>query len=456
MTVPVRVTPFWEQYQRLKASHPDALLWTRMGDFYEMFEENARTAARELHITLTSREFGKDQRVPMAGVPYHAADSYLARLIRKGYHVAICEQMTEAGHGLVEREVVRVVTPGTLAEPALLPQRANNYLAAVLWGEAGAGLAYVDVSTGEFSATELTGPEAAAELEAELRRLAPAECITPTEQAEPFALPGHRTTRDVWQFHEDAARERLLQHFQARSLEPFGCEGRSLATACAGAIISYVAQTNPALLPQLTSLRGYVLGDFMRLDGQTRRNLNITTGSHGGHEGSLLGILDATRTAIGARLLRRWLGQPLVALDPILRRQEIVAALVADDDLRGELRLLLEHVLDMERIIGRCRGGAATPRDLWSLHHSLDVARAVRLPDSRHVAEPLHALLADFDPCADVAELIAGAVAEPGSGRTIAPASAMNWTTGSMPPPLTEPGSPTWSRRNGPAPVSKA
>ncbi|HEV7214222.1 MAG TPA: DNA mismatch repair protein MutS, partial [Chloroflexota bacterium] len=166
-----RSTPFWEQYCRLKAQHPDAILWTRMGDFYEMFEEDARIAARELHITLTSREFGKDLRVPLAGVPYHAAESYLARLIRKGYHVAICEQMTVAGHGLVEREVLRVVTPGTLAEPGLLPQCANNYLAGLLWTAEAGGLAYVDVSTGEFCLAEFDGETAATMLEAELRRL---------------------------------------------------------------------------------------------------------------------------------------------------------------------------------------------------------------------------------------------------------------------------------------------
>src|SRR6185437_10018789 len=209
-----RATPFWEQYCRLKAQHPDAILWTRMGDFYEMFEEDARTAARELHITLTSREFGKDFRVPLAGVPYHAAESYLARLIRKGYHVAICEQMSEPGHGLVEREVLRVVTPGTLAEPGLLPQRANNYLSALLWtGDAG-GLAYVDVSTGEFCLVQFEGDTAAAMLEAEVRRLAPAEFLTPAGQAEPFGVPGHRTVRDPWQFDEDSAREQLALQFR--------------------------------------------------------------------------------------------------------------------------------------------------------------------------------------------------------------------------------------------------
>jgi len=420
MPVAPRITPFWEQYQRLKAQHPDALLWTRMGDFYEMFEEDARTAARELHITLTSREFGKELRVPLAGVPYHAAEGYLARLIRKGYHVAICEQMSEPGHGLVDREVVRVVTPGTLVEPGLLPQRANNYLAAVVWREDAGGLAYVDVSTGEFWATEFDGAEAAGTLEAELRRLAPAECLTPSDQVEPCPLPGHRTTRDSWHFDEEATREQLRLHFGAQSLAAFGCDALPLATICAGAIVRYIGQTNESLLPLLTSLRGYTTASFMQLDGQTRRNLNLTAGVHGGQDGSLLAVLDRTKTAFGARLLRRWLGQPLIALEPILSRQQIVAALVEETDLRGELRHLLDGVLDVERIVGRCRSGAATPRDLTSLGRSLEVARDLRrlAPD---LDQPLRALVGDLDPCADVAAAIATAVAELGSGRIIAP-----------------------------------
>ncbi len=342
-----RVTPFWEQYQSLKARHPGALLWTRLGDFYEMFEEDAKTASRELHITLTSREFGKDVRVPMAGVPYHAADSYLARLIRKGYHVAICEQLSEPGHGLVDRDVVRVVTPGTLAEPGLLPQRTNNYLACVVWTDDGAGLAYVDVSTGEFQVTTFTGPEAASLLDAELRRLSPTECLTPIGQVEPFPLPGHRTRRDAWHFDGDAGRERLLRHFHTHALTPFICDDSPLATACAGAILGYVEQTNPALLSSLTGLRGYSPTGYMQLDGQTRRNLNVTTGLHGGQEGSLLAVMDETKTAMGGRLLRRWLGQPLIDLAQIERRQEIVHALVENPDVRGDLRVLLDRVLDV-------------------------------------------------------------------------------------------------------------
>jgi DNA mismatch repair protein MutS len=415
----VRVTPFWEQYCRLKAQHPDALLWTRMGDFYEMFEEDARIAARELHITLTSREFGKDQRVPLAGVPYHAAESYLARLIRKGYHVAICEQMTPAGHGLVEREVLRVVTPGTLAEPGLLPQRANNYLAGLLWtGEAG-GLAYVDVSTGEFCLAQFDGETAGTMLEAELRRLNPAECLTPREQAEPFAVPGQRTLRDPWQFDEDGAREQLALQFQTQSLAAFGCDGRPLATACAGAVLRYLGQTNPALLPLLTSLRGYSSSSYMQLDGQTRRNLNLTRGAYGSQEGSLLATLDCSRTAIGARLLRRWLGQPLLDVEEITARQRVVAALVDDRAVRAELRSLLSHVLDLERTAGRVRSGTATAREVWGLGQSLAVAGALQRLASG-AAPALHAMLQPLDECDDLVATIHAALIEPGAGRTIA------------------------------------
>ncbi len=415
----VRVTPFWEQYCRLKAQHPDALLWTRMGDFYEMFEEDARIAARELHITLTSREFGKDFRVPLAGVPYHAAESYLARLIRKGYHVAICEQMTAAGHGLVEREVLRVVTPGTLTEPGLLPQRANNYLAALLWiGEAG-GLAYVDVSTGEFRLVQFDGDTATVMLEAELRRLNPAECLTPRDQTEPFSLPGHRTLRDPWQFDEDGAREQLALQFRTRSLAAFGCEGRPLATACAGAVLRYLGQTNPALLPLLTSLRGYSPASFMQLDGQTRRNLNLTRGAYGSQDGSLLATLDCTQTAIGARLLRRWLGQPLLDMGDIVARQDMVTALLNDRALRAELRRLLSRVLDMERTCGRIRSGGVTAREVWGLAQSLQLAQAMRRL-AAGAPPALQMMLNLLDECDDLAGIISSALAEPGTGRTIA------------------------------------
>ncbi|MGI8914339.1 MAG: DNA mismatch repair protein MutS [Chloroflexota bacterium] len=415
----VRVTPFWEQYCRLKAQHPDAILWTRMGDFYEMFEEDARVAARELHITLTSREFGKDFRVPLAGVPYHAAESYLARLIRKGFHVAICEQVSEAGHGLVEREVLRVVTPGTLTEPALLPQRSNNYLAALLWTDAAGGLAYVDVSTGEFYLVQFDGDAATAMLEAELRRLAPAECLTPRDQAEPFDVPGHRTVREPWQFEEGGAREQLALQFHTQSLAAFGCDGRPLATACAGAVLRYLGQTNPALLPLLTSLRGYAPGSYMQLDGQSRRNLNLTRGAYGSQEGSLLATLDCTQSAIGARLLRRQLGQPLLDVVGIVARQDIVAALLDDRMLRAELRRLLSRVLDIERTSSRMHSGSATPREVWVLGQSLKVARAMQRLAA--CASPtLQTMLRPLDGCDDLAALINGALTEPGAGKTIA------------------------------------
>lgn len=417
-----RATPFWAQYQRIKAQHPDALLWTRLGDFYEMFEDDARTAARELHLTLTSREFGKDFRVPMAGVPHHAADSYLARLLRKGFHVAICEQLTEAGRGLVERDVVRVVTPGTVAEPGLLPQRANNYVAAVLWSDldASGALAYADVTTGEFCTSEFRGHDAAETMAAELRRLAPAECLTPAGQEEPFDLPGFRTTRDTWHFQPDATRDHLTRHFRVATLDAFGCADAPLAAACAGALLGYVAQTNPSLVALFMSLRRYHADGYLQLDGQTRRNLNLVSGPRGSHDGTLLGVLDVTRSAMGARLLRRWLGQPMTDLAAIRRRQEVVAALVEDDELRGDLRLLLDRVLDVERIVGRCRSGAASPRDLWSLHASLDVARAIRCPEALEAPAALRALLGDFDPCTDVAALVETAVTAPGAATTIA------------------------------------
>ena len=408
-----RLTPARRQYLALKRRHPDALLLYRMGDFYELFDDDAVVAARDLHITLTSREFGKGNRVPMAGVPHHALASYLRRLLARGHRVAIGEQLSEPGHGLVERDVVRVLSPGTVVEPGLLAARENNYLVALNPGRDGTGLAYVDVSTGEFGVTEFA-PDGEAALAAELGRLAPAECLAPEgrgpaptpsprplrvsanagggeplspspprgggggEGTVPTALACPLTVCPARWFQERPARERLLRHFGVASLEPFGCEGLSLGIGAAGAVLAYVEGTNRDLLRLLRGLRTYSTDAYVALDPHTRRNLELTRSARSGERaGSLLAALDHTRTAMGGRLLRRWLNRPLRDVAAINRRLDVVEALAAVADRRAALLAALERTGDLERLAGRARQGIANPRDLLALAAGLRAAAEI-------------------------------------------------------------------------------
>ncbi|HIQ02273.1 MAG TPA: DNA mismatch repair protein MutS, partial [Anaerolineales bacterium] len=286
----MKVTPIRKQYLQLKAQHPDAILFFRLGDFYETFDEDAEIAARELDLVLTSRPVAKGMRVPMAGVPHHAIEGYIARLIEKGYRVAIAEQVGEAtGRGLVHREVMRVVTPGTVVEPALLEAKRANYLASLIVVGGRAGVAYVDITTGEFAATQLS----AEEVGRELARLQPRECIVPKFEVrssksegrgsevwnlEPEALPPatHLTPLPPYRFELGAARQALLDHFRVTTLQGFGCEGKPLAIRAAGAILHYLRETQKGSLAQLTTLRTYSTDRFMVLDPATRRNLELT------------------------------------------------------------------------------------------------------------------------------------------------------------------------------------
>jgi DNA mismatch repair protein MutS len=381
-------TPARRQYLDLKARHPDALLWFRMGDFYETFDHDAEVMARDLNITLTSREFGRGNRVPMAGVPHHAATSYLRRLLAKGHRVAICEQLTEAGRGLVERDVVRVITPGTVVEPNLLAPRENNYLAALLPGREGAGLAYVDVTTGEFAVCQFRPDESAA-LASELTRIDPAEVIYPEGREERVrdCLPLTAAGAPAWTltpapprwFHEPAARERLQSQFGTVSLEPFGCDSLRLAVGAAGATLAYVEAADRDVARLLRGLRTDAPGGHMTLDATTRRNLDLTRGARSGQRtGTVLHVLDKTRTPIGGRLLRRWLGAPLLDLTELTRRQSIVESLLHNTPRRTTIQTHLDAVGDLERAAARTSQGSATPRDLLALAPALRAAEAIR------------------------------------------------------------------------------
>src|SRR5581483_3424656 len=372
------VTPIRQQYLEIKREYPNTILFFRLGDFYETFDEDAEITARELDIVLTSRPVGKGVRAPLAGIPYHAVENYLARLIEKGYHVAICEQVgDQPTRGIFPRKVVRVVTPGTVVEPGLLPGDANNYLASVILDEKTASVSYADITTGEFAVTEL--PIEA--LRAELTRLHPAEIIHPDNQSLNNGFPGHFSPWPGWRFEPGKCEETLRSHFNASTLEGFGLKGHSLAVRAAGSIVQYLKETQPDALNLLTSLRLYSLSEFMTLDASTRRNLELDETLRGERKGSLLGTLDQTITPMGKRLIHQWVSQPLLDVKKIEIRQDGVQHFFDDGMQRAELRTALKPLADLERLTNRILAGLAQPRDLVALRDTL-----ARLPDILNIA----------------------------------------------------------------------
>ncbi|MBC7928973.1 MAG: DNA mismatch repair protein MutS [Rubrivivax sp.] len=404
-------TPIRRQYLEIKRRHADAILLFRIGDFYEAFDDDARLLARELDIVLTSKPMGNNLRVPLAGVPHHSLERHLATLISRGHRVAICEQLTTApvkgelaGRGLIERDVVRVVTPGTVLETGLLQSKVNNYIAAYASDGRRAGIAYADVTTGDFAATET---DAAAAF-AELQRIAPSELLVPKSLAASVAsLPGFITRRPDAGFEAAGAKRVVQQHFGARTLAPFGLARWPLAVAAAAAIISYLTETQSGVAEGLTRLTSYRPDAFMVLDEQTMRSLEIFESSGGAP--SLLATLDETRTAMGGRMLRRWLRQPLLDLAEIARRQEHVAWLAANERDRTELFAALENVHDIERLAGRARAGVATPSEVLALRQSLETIPRVRAVLQRG-ASRFSAAIAALPACEKSLELIRAAV----------------------------------------------
>ncbi len=402
------LSPVRQQYLQIKRQHPDAIVFFRLGDFYETFDQDAEVASRELDIVLTSRNVAKGARVPMAGIPYHAVENYLARLIEKGYHVAICEQVGGTPvRGLFPRQVVRVVTPGTVVEPGLLPGDANNYLAAVVLENERAGVAYADISTGEFAATEIVARELQTALRLELTRLRPAEVLVPESMAGELGWSGHLTAQPDWRFEAQRTEERLQSHFGTSTLAGFGLADRPLAARAAGALLSYLGDTQEAVLPLLTRLSTYALDDFMALDGATRRNLELTeTLRTGDVRGSLLGVLDATVTPMGRRLLRTWLVTPLLDRERIVRRQEQVQAFFVHGMARAEVRAALRPLGDLERLVNRATAGLATPRDLVALRETLRRIPAVLHCLAQTPAEALQPVVEPIDACAALLDLL--------------------------------------------------
>jgi DNA mismatch repair protein MutS len=366
------ITPIRQQYLEIKRQYPDAILFFRLGDFYETFDQDAETVSRELDIVLTSRPIGKGLRAPLAGIPYHAIDNYLSRMISKGYHVAICEQMGDQPEkGIFPRKVVRVVTPGTILEPGLLPGDANNYLSSIVISEERAGIAFVDITTGEFAVTEIDTGVDLTSVRSELTRLNPAETIFPDNITLPNGIPGQLTKLPAWRFEMGKCREILLSHFQAISLEGFGLNDKPIAICAAGAILQYLKDTEPASLALLGGLRVYSLGEFMVLDASTRRNLELTETLRGETKNSLLGVLDQTVSPMGKRLMRQWINQPLLDIRNIIKRQDGVQFFFDRSLLRAELRNVLSQLNDLERLTNRIITGNAQPRDLVALRETL-------------------------------------------------------------------------------------
>ncbi|MGE3271276.1 MAG: DNA mismatch repair protein MutS, partial [Chloroflexota bacterium] len=423
------------QYDALKRQHPGRVLLFQLGDFYETFEADAEIVARVCDITLTSRELSRGDRVALAGVPIHRAAPHIGKLVAAGYHVAICDQVSEPGKGLVERAVTRVVTPGTVAEPGLVAPHENNLIVALLAGKSSVGLAAADVTTGELQTTvvEGSGPAADALLAAELQRLAPAECLVLETSRTPVSLPGHVTTLPAARFEPGAAADLLRRQFSVGSLDGFGLPADSPALAALGALVAYVGEVNRRLLASLREPRPYVVGSHLALDPTTRRNLELTRTSRHGHlRGSLLHAIDRTRTPMGARRLRRMLGQPLVDRLVLDARLDAVAALVADGARRGRIHAILARLGDLERLIGRVRQATATPREVIMLAQALRLLPelpaelAATFDDDGQAIDTvsgglLPTLGAAIAGCPPLADLIENTLAEPGGPRIIRP-----------------------------------
>jgi len=407
-----------EQYLRIKAEHPDAILFFRMGDFYETFLDDAPLVAKTLGITLTARD--KDahgERIPLAGFPYHALDAYLYKMVEAGYKVAICEQIEDPklAKGVVKRAIVRVVTPGTLADPKVLEVKLNRFLVALLAQKQTYGLACADVSTGEFVVTELASAEAVV---AELTRLEPPELLVPESFREGDLLTAlEPTVRPVvnrlpdWQFDYATARGLLLEHFQTLTLDGFGCEHLPLAVGAAGALMAYLKETQKESVHHITAMSTYSTGSYMTLDADTVRNLELVrTMRDGSKKGTLLDILDATLTPMGGRKLRQALLRPLLDVREIRTRLDAVEEFFTRRILLADLRELLDGVQDIERLVGRVGLGTANARDLLALRQSLAV-----LPRLRQLVEGCSASLIvtlrdALDPCDDIVDLIERAI----------------------------------------------
>lgn len=413
-----KLSPMMERYQAVKAEHPGAMLLFRMGDFYELFYEDAQNASRVLGLTLTSRDKNSDNPVPMAGFPYHQLDSYLQKLIQAGFRAAICDQVEDPkkAKGLVRREVTRVVTPGTLTDDQMLDPRQCNFLASVAPSKSGIGLAWLELSTGRFFLTDVEP----AQLQDELARIRPAECLIPESAAQESQFSARRTetqsfvltTRPDWCFARDESRRLLNEHFGTRTLEGFDVEDTPAVTA-AGALLEYVRETQKTALPHIVRLEYWRRGRHMIIDEATRRSLELTqTLRDGRRDFTLLGVMDETCTPMGSRLLAEWLSSPLMDLEQITQRQDAIEELVGQLTLRDDVRELLKQTYDLQRLTSRVATGRCSPRDLVCLARTLEQLPRMRARLAERRSKRLQTLEQRIELCPEVHTAITAAIVD--------------------------------------------
>lgn len=420
--MPASMTPMMRQYLELKDKYSDCLLFFRLGDFYEMFFEDAKTASKELDLVLTGRDCGLSERAPMCGVPYHALDNYVAKLIEKGYKVAICEQITDPAlsKGLVERDVIRIITPGTVIEDRMLEEGQNSYIASIAMGDSIIGLAYADVSTGEFYLLQLSGKQPAVALLDELERIRPREII-----AEPSLFLQQLLSRQISSsyyleqyganaFLPESARDILKRHFQVNSLAGFGADEAPYAVSAAGALMRYLDETQKNALSHIHGMRLLNRSSYMVLDATTRRNLELTQPLRfgGNKKNTLLHLLDHAKTGMGGRMLRDWIDRPLQSIDEIERRLDAVSALKDNMTQRKQLQELLHGMYDIERLCSRIVYGSVNARDCIALQQTIQrvpiIKESLRDNDSAALSEISRSL----DEMEDVLNLLLAAITE--------------------------------------------
>lgn len=411
------LTPMMNQYLQIKNTHQDAILFFRLGDFYEMFFDDAKIASSILGLTLTARGVG-DNRMPMCGIPYHAAENYINRLINAGRKVAICEQISDpkTAKGIVKRDIVRIITPGTVIGQNMLEGKSNNYLISIFhYSEQEYGLAVADLSTGEFKVTQLNQEH---RLLGELSRLAPAEVIlsaslkADVKLVEKINLSINTMISNVddWAFEFTVSYDKLIKHFKTQNLLGFGCEDMPQAVCAAGALLFYLEQTQKNQLKHINKIMPYSLSRIMVLDGVAQRNLELTKAMRGGKKGSLLDELDYTHVPMGSRLLTHWIQQPLLDIAQLNKRLEAVAELKSDQSLRDSLSSTLKNIGDIERLLSRISLGVANARDVFSLNHSLKIIPQLKLLLNKISSNLLCDVQAGLDEHVDLVTLLEEAI----------------------------------------------
>ena len=419
------MTPMMQQYLQIKQQHKDCIIFFRLGDFYEMFFDDARVASRELELTLTGRDCGQEERAPMCGVPFHSYESYVARLVARGYKVAICEQTEDpaAAKGLVKREIIRILTPGTVIEGSMLDESKNNYLA-VLYAtpdSATYGLCFCDCSTGEVHLTQLSGDDLPARVSNELVRFAPSEILVnrmasdckPLREFASRCLNGNLEVRNDDDFDSVKAQDVVLRHFHSVSLTALNLHDKEAAVCALGCALRYLGTTQMNGLERINKLDVYTDAQFMKLDMTARRNLELVETMRSQEKrGSLLGVLDRTRTAMGKRLLRNWIEQPLIQIAPITRRLNAVDELVSRSLVRGDIQEILTEIYDLERIMTRVVYGSANARELRSLQQTLAHMPSVLNVLADVTSVEMVAIRNAIDPLQDVCEMIANAIVD--------------------------------------------